>query len=212
MQDCITGGANNDKPQKVATTQLFSPDSSKVQRASHYLDLAMRELWGDLLDTEGMQETPKRVARHWQAITTGLNQDPLTPLAKVFSCDHDEIVLVKDIPVVSLCEHHLLPVFGVAHAAYIPSGKVVGLSKIPRTIKILSKRPQLQERLNDEIAAALQEALNPQGVAVVIKARHACMEYRGVMAHGAETVTSSLKGAFREDPAARVEVLRLLGL
>lgn len=171
----------------------------------------MRELWGDLLDTEGMRETPSRVARHWQAITVGLNQNPLDPLAKVFSCEHDEIVLVKNIPVVSLCEHHLLPVFGVAHAAYIPSGKVVGLSKIPRTIEILSRRPQLQERLNDEIAAALQEALNPQGVAVVIKARHACMEYRGVMAHGAETVTSSLKGLFKEDLAARNEVMNLIG-
>jgi GTP cyclohydrolase I len=152
------------------------------------------------------------VARHWQAITVGLNQDPLIPLKTTFACDHDEIVLVRDIPVISLCEHHLLPVFGVAHVAYIPNGKVVGLSKLPRALEILARRPQLQERLNDQMAQAVQQALNPQGVAVVIKARHACMEYRGVMAHGAETITSSLRGLFKEDVAARNEVIKLMGL
>jgi GTP cyclohydrolase I len=150
------------------------------------------------------------VARHWQAITVGLNQDPLIPLETTFACDHDEIVLVRDIPVISLCEHHLLPVFGVAHVAYIPVGKVVGLSKIPRALEILACRPQLQERLNGQMAQAVQQALNPQGVAVVIKARHACMEYRGVLAHGAETVTSTMLGVFRDNPTARAEVMGLM--
>jgi GTP cyclohydrolase I len=118
--------------------------------------------------------------------------------------------LVRDIPVISLCEHHLLPVFGVAHVAYIPSGKVVGLSKIPRALRVLGMRPQLQERLNDQMAEVMETTLQPQGVAVIIKARHACMEYRGIMAHGAETITSSLRGVFRDDAAARAEVMGLL--
>jgi len=191
-------------------SSLYPTDNSRVQEAAQYLELAMRALWGELIDGEGMKDTPERVARHWHSITAGLHQDPAQPLSVTFPCDHDEIVLVRDIPVISLCEHHLLPVFGVAHVAYIPSGKVVGLSKIPRALRVLGMRPQLQERLNDQMAEVMETTLQPQGVAVIIKARHACMEYRGIMAHGAETITSSLRGVFRDDAAARAEVMGLL--
>lgn len=170
----------------------------------------MRSLWGDLLDSEGMCETPQRVLKHWQAVTDGLNQDPLEPLAKTFPCDHDEIVIVRDIPFNSLCEHHLLPFTGVAHVGYIPSGKVVGLSKIPRCLDILAARPQLQERLTDQLATCIMEALTPQGVTVVMTAEHTCMSSRGVLKSGSKTVTSSMLGVFRDDAAARAEVLGLM--
>lgn len=170
----------------------------------------MRSLWGDLIDSEGMQETPQRVLKHWQDITSGLNQDPLEPLAKTFPCDHDEIVVIKDIPFNSLCEHHLLPFFGVAHVAYIPKGRVVGLSKIPRAIDILAARPQLQERLTDQVAEAVYTALKPLGVAVIFSAEHTCMSTRGVLKPGSVTVTSSMLGVFRDDVAARAEVLGLI--
>jgi len=170
----------------------------------------MRSLWGDLLDSEGMEDTPRRVLKHWATITHGLNQDPQEPLAKTFPCDHDEIVIIKDIPFNSLCEHHLLPFFGVAHVAYIPSGRVVGLSKIPRCLDILASRPQLQERLTDQLAEVINTALQPVGVAVVLSAEHTCMTTRGVLKPGSITVTSCLLGVFREDPAARAEVLGLM--
>lgn len=170
----------------------------------------MRLLWGTRLDSDGMHGTPARVARHWAAITSGLHQDPLTPLCRTFDCSHDEIVLVRDIPFNSLCEHHLLPFFGVAHVAYIPSGKVVGLSKIPRCLDILAARPQLQERLTDDLAAAIHQALNPLGVAVVVKAEHTCMSTRGVLKAGSQTITSCLLGVFRDNHAARSEVMELM--
>ena len=170
----------------------------------------MRSLWGELIDTEGMQDTPKRVLKHWQNITQGLYQDPLEPLQKTFPCDHDEIVLVKDIPFNSLCEHHLLPFFGVAHVAYIPQCRVVGLSKIPRCLDIIAARPQLQERLTDDLAKAINTALDPKGVAVIMSAEHTCMSSRGVLKHGAKTVTSCMLGVFRDDLAARGEVLNLV--
>lgn len=170
----------------------------------------MRLLWGDLLDTEGMAETPARVAKHWATITGGLTQDPLLPLQKSFSCQHDELVLVKDIPFNSLCEHHLLPFHGVVHIGYIPSGRVVGLSKLPRCLDILAARPQLQERLTGQLAHTILSALSPQGVAVVIEAEHACMSTRGVLKPGAKTVTSCMLGVFRSETAARNEILGLL--
>lgn len=172
----------------------------------------MRSVWGDLIDSEGMQDTPLRVLKHWITITQGITQDELEPLQKTFPCDHDEIVLVKDIPFNSLCEHHLLPFFGVAHVAYIPQGRVVGLSKIPRSLDILASRPQLQERLTDELAKAINTALNPRGVAVIMSAEHTCMSSRGVLKHGAKTVTSCMLGVFRDNLAARGELLNLVRL
>ena len=170
----------------------------------------MRSLWGDLLDTESMEDTPKRVLKHWGAITKGLHQDPLEPLKKTFPCDHDEVVLIKDIPFNSLCEHHLLPFFGTANVAYVPNGRVVGLSKIPRCLDIIAARPQLQERLTDELAIALESALSPIGVAVVLKAEHTCMSTRGVLKPGSVTITSKLTGCFKDDASARSEVMGLM--
>jgi len=157
-----------------------------------------------------MIDTPSRVLKHWQQITHGLTEDPLEPLSKTFACNHDEIVLVKDIPFNSLCEHHLLPFFGVAHVAYIPSGRVVGLSKIPRALDILASRPQLQERLTDDLAIAIDKSLSPVGVAVVLSAEHTCMTTRGVLKPGSVTVTSTMLGVFRDDVSARNEVMGLI--
>lgn len=164
------------------------------------------------MDSEGMRDTPGRVWRYWVEATAGLRIDPDEPLRRTFPCDHDEIVLVRDIALNSLCEHHLLPFHGVAHVAYIPAGRVVGLSKIPRCIEILAARPQMQERLTDEIAAAIERTLAPSGVAVVISAVHSCMAVRGVKKMGSRTVTSKMTGAFRENPAARAEVMEMLKL
>lgn len=157
-----------------------------------------------------MKDTPERVLRHWQNITSGLEKDPLNPLLKTFPCDHDEIVVIKDIPFNSLCEHHLLPFFGMAHVAYIPTGKVVGLSKIPRALDILASRPQIQERLTDELASVIDRALSPAGVAVIVSAEHTCMTTRGVLKPGSQTVTSSMLGVFRNDISARAEVMELI--
>lgn len=170
----------------------------------------MRSIWGDLLDTESMIDTPSRVLKHWKTITSGLDEDATLPLQKTFPCEHDEIVLIKDIPFNSLCEHHLLPFYGVAHVAYIPDGRVVGLSKIPRSLDILSSRPQLQERLTIELASTIEQALDPVGVAVILSAEHTCMSTRGVLKHGTQTITSCMLGAFRSDLSARSEVLSLI--
>ncbi|WP_392408154.1 GTP cyclohydrolase I FolE [Chlorogloeopsis fritschii] len=157
-----------------------------------------------------MEETPQRVAKHWATITRGLHQDPLEPLKKTFTCDHDEIVLIKDISFNSLCEHHLLPFFGVAHVGYIPSGRVVGLSKIPRSLDILAARPQLQERLTSELTQVIEDAIAPVGVIVVMEATHTCMSTRGVVKANAITTTSCVRGVFKTDFQARQEVLSLI--
>jgi GTP cyclohydrolase I len=143
-------------------------------------------------------------------MTSGLNDDPLEPLSTTFPCDHDDIVLIKDISFVSVCEHHLLPFSGVVHVAYIPNGRVVGLSKIPRAVDILAARPQIQERLTQQIGGAVKQALDPAGVAVVIQAEHGCMSCRGVMKPGSTTITSSMTGLFRDDPSARAEIMALI--
>ena len=174
------------------------------------LSSVMRSLWGGLLDTEGMVGTPERVLRHWKEITSGLNEDPSEPLRKTFPCSHDQVVVEKDLAFNSLCEHHLLPFFGVAHVGYIPNGRVVGLSEIPRALDILARRPQLQERLTDSLAEVLMLTLNPLGVAVVMSAEHTCMTTRGVVKPGSKTVTSCMLGAFRNNAAARQEFMELI--
>lgn len=170
----------------------------------------MSSIWGDLLQAESMADTPARVLRHWIEITKGLQQDPALPLEKTFPCDHDDLVIVRDIPFTSLCEHHLLPFYGKAHVAYIPQGRVVGLSKIPRSLDILARRPQLQERLSNELADIIEQVLQPSGVAVILAAEHSCMTSRGVLKPGSMTVTSALRGVFRHDIAARAEIMRLI--
>ena len=164
---------------------------------------------GENPDREGLQATPARVARMYAEIFAGLHEDPGEHLSVTFEADHDELVLVRDIPIYSVCEHHLLPWLGKAHVAYIPGedGRVTGLSKLARLVEGFAKRPQVQERLTSQIADTMVEKLNPIGVLVVIEAEHLCMSMRGVKKPGAVTVTSAVRGHFLTSPAARAEVL-----
>lgn len=167
---------------------------------------------GEDPDRDGLHGTPARFERALRFLTSGYRQDPEQALnGAVFDVCYDEMVLVKDIEVYSLCEHHLLPFFGKCHVAYIPRRKVVGLSKIARLVDIFARRLQLQERLTTEIAYSIQKHLDPLGVAVVIEARHLCMVMRGVEKQHSETVTSAMLGIFREKPQTREEFLALIG-
>lgn len=161
---------------------------------------------------EGLLKTPERVALSFESLTKGYQQDPQDVLnGAIFTENYDEMVLVKDIEIFSLCEHHMLPFYGRAHVAYIPNGKIVGLSKIPRLVEVFSRRLQVQERLTSQVAEHLMQALEPRGVAVVIEAFHLCMAMRGVEKSSAYTVTSSMLGTFRENDRARTEFLSLIG-
>jgi GTP cyclohydrolase I len=160
---------------------------------------------------EGLLRTPERVHKAFEFLTRGYNQDPEAMLKKaLFTVTYDEMVIVKDVEVFSLCEHHMLPFFGKVHVAYIPNGKVIGLSKIPRLIEIFSRRLQIQERLTTQIAETIQKVIQPQGVGVVIEARHLCMMMRGVEKQHSQAVTSSMLGCFREEQETRTEFLSLI--
>ncbi len=166
---------------------------------------------GENPEREGLLRTPHRVAKAWDFLTSGYEADIDEVINDaIFDESHDEMVIVRDIDIFSLCEHHLLPFFGKAHVAYIPNGKVVGLSKIPRLTEVFTRRLQLQERLTSQIAKAVQHVLNPRGVAVIVEAEHMCMIMRGVQKVGSKTITSSMLGAFREDRATREEFLNLV--
>ena len=169
------------------------------------------EAIGEDPDREGLVETPSRVAKMYAEIFSGLSEDPHQHL-KIFNEDNnEEMVIVRDIPLYSMCEHHLIPFMGKAHIAYIPNaGRVIGLSKLARIVDVYAKRPQLQERLTAQIADFLYEALQPKGVAVVIEAQHLCMTMRGARAAGSETQTSALRGTMRSDAKTRAEVMTLL--
>ncbi len=160
---------------------------------------------------EGLQRTPERMRRAYEFLTKGYQEDPEALLRKaLFTVTYDEMVIVKDIEMFSLCEHHLLPFFGKVHVAYIPNGKVIGLSKIPRLIEIFARRLQIQERLTTQIAETIQSAIQPQGVGVVIEARHLCMMMRGVEKQHSAAVTSSMLGSFRNEEETRTEFLSLI--
>ena len=160
---------------------------------------------------EGLLRTPERVHHAFEFLTKGYQQDPDTMLKNaLFTVSYDEMVIVKDVEVFSLCEHHMLPFFGKVHVAYIPNGKVIGLSKIPRLIEIFSRRLQIQERLTTQIAETIQKAIQPQGVGVVIEARHLCMMMRGVEKQHSSAVTSSMLGCFRDEQETRTEFLSLI--
>lgn len=167
---------------------------------------------GEDPDREGLAGTPKRVAEMYAELFAGLTRDPVDELAVSFDEGHQEMVVVRDIPFYSMCEHHLLPFFGVAHVGYIPSsqGKVVGISKLARVVDVVAKRPQLQERMTCQIADAIFTALDPDGVAVVIEAEHLCMMMRGVRKPGAKVVTSAVRGTFRSRTMTRSEFLSLI--
>ena len=175
--------------------------------------LAVREILlavGEDPDREGLVDTPDRVARMYAEVFRGLHEDPRVHLQKVFTQKYDEMVIVRDIRFESFCEHHLLPFTGKAHVAYIPNGKVVGLSKIPRAIDTMARRPQLQEKLTEDVAELIMNELDAQGVAVVMEASHSCMTIRGVHKSGSTMVTSALRGICKDKPATRAEVLALI--
>ena len=178
-------------------------------------EAAVRELLiavGEDPDREGLVETPARVARAYEEVFAGLHEDPKVHLEKSFSENHRELVLVRDIPIYSTCEHHLVPFYGVAHIGYIPGaeGKVTGLSKLARVADMYAKRPQVQERLTAQIADAIVEKLNASAVIVVIECEHLCMAMRGIRKPGATTTTSAVRGGFQNNAASRAEVLSLI--
>ena len=197
---------------KKATPQQ-SEERPSFDRAR--AEAAVRELLlavGENPDREGLLETPARVARAYEEVFAGLHTDPTTVLEKTFAENHEELVLVRDVPIYSTCEHHLVPFYGVAHIGYIPGedGHVTGLSKLARLADMYAKRPQVQERLTSQIADALVDKLNAQSVIVVIECEHLCMAMRGIRKPGATTTTSAVRGGFKRNAASRAEVLSLI--
>ena len=179
------------------------------------IEAAVREILeaiGEDVDRDGLRETPARVARMYAEVCSGSHEEPADHLISTFDVDHDEMVMVRDIPLYSLCEHHLLPFIGRAHVAYIPQkgGKITGLSKLVRLVDGYSKRPQVQERLTAQVASAIQRTLDPQGTLVVIEAEHLCMSMRGVAKPGAVTITSAVHGVFRDEVSTRLEAMRFI--
>jgi GTP cyclohydrolase I len=188
-------------------------DLSATLTSASYEELVREMLvrLGEDPDREGLSHTPARVEKAMRFLVKGYKDDPEALLRKaLFTVGYDEMVIVKDIEMFSLCEHHLLPFFGKVHVAYIPNGKVIGLSKIPRLIDAFSRRLQIQERLTTQIAEAIQNAIEPQGVGVVIEARHLCMMMRGVEKQHSSAVTSSMLGSFRSEEETRTEFLSLI--
>ncbi len=170
------------------------------------------EAIGEDPDRDGLKRTPERVAEMYAELFSGLHTDAAAEIDVVFEANHDEMIMVRDIFVASLCEHHLIPFVGQAHVAYIPNdeGQITGLSKLARIVETLSRRPQVQERLTTQIADAIETALDPRGVLVVIEAEHLCMTMRGVRKPGSQTVTSAVRGLFRENDATRAEAMNLI--
>ena len=209
--------ATNDKPSSNA-------DMDDVERARRRMapevDLARIEAAvAEILDAigedtgrDGLADTPARVARMYAEICGGLHVDPAQHLAKTFEGNHEEMVMVRDVAFYSICEHHLLPFHGAAHVAYIPSrsGRITGLSKLARLVDDFARRPQVQERLTTQIADAVDEVLRPRGVLVVMEAEHLCMSMRGIRKPGTTTVTSAVRGLFRDEMASRLEAMRFL--
>src|SRR3954453_14082230 len=206
------GCVGDDVEANLAVEDHAEVDLGRIRRAVREILIAV----GEDPDREGLVETPDRVARMYAEVFSGLHQDPKVHLSKLFTPKdgsnqkYDEMVLLKDIQFESFCEHHLLPFTGRAHVAYLPNGKVIGLSKIPRVIDVLSKRPQMQERLTEELADLLMKELDAKGVAVVIEASHSCMTIRGVNKPDSSFVTSAMRGAFKERLATRSEVMSLI--
>ncbi len=181
-------------------------DTKKIEGAVRQILQAI----GDDPDREGLKSTPRRVAAMYKELFSGTHENPAKHLKTFFSEQYDEIVILRDIPFRSMCEHHLMPFIGKAHIAYLPNGKVVGISKIARVLETFSSRMQVQERLTTQIADLLMEHLNAKGLAVVLKAQHTCITIRGIKKPGAEMVTSALRGYFRKNLATRNEILSLL--
>jgi GTP cyclohydrolase I len=190
-------------------SEVEGVDIARIEKAVREILLAI----GEDPDRDGLQRTPNRVAEMYAEICSGLFEDPAHHLVTQFAANHDEMVMVRDIPLYSVCEHHLIPFHGRAHVAYIPGedGRITGLSKLARMVDGYAKRPQVQERLTTQIADALVETLQPRGAFVMIEAEHLCMSMRGVRKPGTLTVTSAVRGLFKENAATRAEVMSLLG-
>jgi GTP cyclohydrolase I len=181
-------------------------DVERIEKAVTEILLAV----GEDIDREGLKGTPRRVARMYAELLGGMYEDPKEHLRSVFTENYDEIVLLRDVPFYSICEHHLMPFIGSAHVAYLPSGTVLGVSKLARIVDCFTRRLQVQERLTDQIADFIMSSLKPKGVAVVLEAAHSCMTIRGIKKPGSVMVTSSLRGIFKRDPKSRSEVMTLM--
>lgn len=185
---------------------MIHVDSDRIERAVREILLAV----GEDPDREGLKETPLRVARMYAEVFSGLKEDAARHLRKTFTQKYDEMVLVKDITFESMCEHHLLPFIGKAHVAYLPNGKIVGLSKLARVVEVISRRPQVQERITETVADLIEQELHPKGVAVIIEAEHFCMCMRGVRKPGSRTTTSAMRGGFKANHSTRMELMSLI--
>jgi len=192
----------------VPGVELRPVDRPRIERAVREI----LEAIGEDPERDGLKRTPARVAAMYEEIFSGLHEDPSQHLNVTFEANHDEMVMVRDIPLTSMCEHHLVPFIGKAHVAYIPNndGRVTGLSKLARLVDAYAKRPQVQERLTTQIADEIERTLQPRGVLVVIEAEHLCMSMRGVKKPGSSTVTSAVRGLFRENTATRFEAMRFI--
>jgi GTP cyclohydrolase I len=190
----------------MAKKKQVGVDADRIRKAV----LEILEAVGENPNREGLKATPDRVARMYAELLSGMNEDPQDHLKSAFTENYDEIVLLRDIPFYSMCEHHLMPFIGKAHVAYLPDGKVLGVSKLARIVDCFARRLQLQERLTAQIADSLMEGLKPQGVAVVLEASHSCMTIRGIKKPGSVMVTSAVRGIFKKDPRTRNEVMSLL--
>ena len=194
---------------EILFEKFDSKNKEAIENAENGL-LNMLYLCGEDTERDGLQETPFRVLKAFAEYSEGYREDPKKHLEKTFDVDHHDLVLVKDIPFNSMCEHHLAPFVGKVHVAYIPSEKITGLSKFGRLVDGYAKRFQVQERLTQQVADAVQEVLAPKGVAVIIEAEHTCMSGRGIKKHGSTTVTSTMRGVFENDNALRTELMTLI--
>ena len=186
----------------------MSVDTKRIEAAVHEILAAV----GEDPDRDGLQMTPRRVARMYEELFVGFGENPGDHLEVTFAADHDEMVMVRDIPFASLCEHHMIPFMGVAHVAYIPGedGRITGLSKLARLVDGYARRLQVQERMTSQIADAIENALDPKGVLVVVEAEHLCMSMRGVKKSGTTTITSAVRGLFRSDTSTRFEAMQFV--
>jgi GTP cyclohydrolase I len=195
----------------VQNPSTLEPQLLTMHPRGEYLVARLLEVLGEDPDREGLERTPARVWKSLSTLTDGYDREVRDVIGDaLFEESYDEMVLVRDIPFYSLCEHHMLPFFGTAHVAYLPNGRIVGLSKLPRIVDLFSHRLQVQERLTMQIAGALDEVLAPRGVGVVVEASHLCMMMRGVQKQGSSTVTSAMRGTFKTDPRTRAEFLDLV--
>lgn len=206
MKKSLAAALTRDHFAHVANDPVGRVDLARAEAAVRELLVAV----GEDPDREGLRDTPRRVAKMYEELFAGLRTDPADALERTFAEDHEELVMLRDIQFSSLCEHHLLPFVGRAHVAYLPRGEVVGISKLARTVHTFARRPQVQERLTAQIADALMSHLSARGALVVVQAQHFCMKMRGVKKSSSVMVTSTLRGAFRDDRVQGAEVLNLM--